>query len=252
MEQMKMAAQWLQKYTGEGLHFLLLFAALLYILFCERDRTVRRLIAGYALVFAAVYLCPLTAGLITRMIGDDVYWRMLWLLPSPVIMAYAMVRAWERSTKRWARLALPLVFACLICLTGKNVYLQDTPYERAANPQKIPSSPAAICDIINADREEGEHALVAAPADMVGYIRQYDGSIGQVYGRREVIAGGYGIRRVLTRSAIVSKRLCARARALGCNYLVVPRTAVSRKKMRENGFAVIGQVGSYTVFADRQ
>ena len=63
--------------------------------------------------------------------------------------------------------------------------MENSPYETRANWEKIPTSPIAICDIVNAGREsEDEWAMLAAPEDMVPYIRVHDASIRQVYGRK--------------------------------------------------------------------
>lgn len=250
MEAVQMAAEWLRAYNENGFLWLLFVAGVAYLFVFERQHVLGRIFLGYAACFALAYVCPLSAGVIAAAIGADVYWRVLWILPASAYVAYASVRAMERVQKKVPRVLLGLGVAALICLAGKNVYLQDTPYERAVNLEKIPSSPMAICRLVEATREEGETALVAAPEDMVGYLRQYDPSILQVYGRRASIEGGSVFRRALKRDVLPERRLCRAARRIGCNYLVVKSTAVRKKKMKKSGFAQIGQVGSYDVYKD--
>lgn len=252
--QLENAADWLLSYMGTGGHMVLLVLAVIYILFQKQEKTHRGLLAGYACLFTAVYFCPPVAWILTRFIGEFVYWRMLWILPVPLIVAYAMVRVWEKSSAKWQRAALLIVFAGSIVLTGKNVYLGETSnYERAVNWEKVPSSPAAICDIINANREEGEHAMLAAPADMVGYIRQYDGSIEQIYGRRgKVRPGGNYVIRQLGREKIQYYGLTNRLRKMNCNFIALPEGEGRVRGMENRGFEKIGQVGSYVIYKDMQ
>lgn len=252
--QLKMAAGWLQSYIGSGWHMVLLVFAVVYILFQKQERTHRRLLAGYACLFTAVYFCPLISWFLTRFIGEFVYWRMLWVLPMPLILAYAMVKMWANRKYKWQRAVLLIIFAGSIVLTGENVYLAEgSPYEKAVNLEKVPESPAAICALINENREEGEHAMLAAPADMVGYIRQYDGSIEQVYGRRgKVRPGGNYIIRQLSREKLQYRGLTNRLRELNCNFIALPEGESRIQRMKKYGFEKIGQVGSYVIYKDMQ
>lgn len=252
--QLQMTADWLQSYIGSGWHMVLLVLAVIYIVFQKQEKTHRRLLAGYACLFTAVYFCPPVSWFLTRFIGEFVYWRMLWVLPLPLIVAYAMVKVWAARNSKWQRAVLLAVFAGSIILTGENVYLSEgSPYEKAVNLEKVPSSPAAICDIVNANREEGEHAMLAAPQDMVGYIRQYDGSIEQVYGRRgKVRPGGNYIIRLLQREKLQYRGLTNRLRELNCNFIALPDGPGRVEKMAERDFQVIGRVGGYVIYKDMQ
>ena len=184
ISQLHMSVDWLLQFNDEGLHFIIMFLALIYILLRKEEACHRRLFIGYSLIFTIVYFCPLTSWLITRAIGELVYWRMLWMMPLPVIIAYTMVKLWSRMEKKWQRAVSIGVFAGTMVVLGQFIYVENSPYETRANWEKIPTSPIAICDIINASREsEEEWAMLAAPEDMVPYIRVYDASIRCMAGR---------------------------------------------------------------------
>ena len=251
MEQLEIAAGWLKLYVGDGMHMVLLAAALLYIILYEKEKIRRILFAGYAVLFVLLYFCPLVIFGMGKLIGSLVYWRMLWLLPTPVIIAYAMVMAWKRMAPGWKRTGLAVLFSLAICLTGQNVYLQNTPFTEAANLQMVPALAASVCTIIRDICREDESVLVAAPEELTWYIRQYDAGIGQVYGRRGgARTGGKRIRRQLLKDKIYPDILCQDAREIGCNFIVLTDKGKRVKLMEDRGFAVVGRVDNYVIYKD--
>ena len=80
INQLNMSVSWLRDFNDEGLHFILMFLALIYILISKKEKYHRRLFIGYSLIFTLVYFCPVTSWVITRAVGELVYWRMLWMM----------------------------------------------------------------------------------------------------------------------------------------------------------------------------
>lgn len=255
-----MSVNWLREFNDEGLHFILMFLALAYILISRKEKYHRRLFIGYSLLFTVVYFCPVTSWVITRAIGELVYWRMLWMMPLPIIIAYAGVKIWCRIEKKWQRGLSIAALAAVLVLLGQFIYLDGCPYEKRTNWEKIPESPVAICNIINADRKSKEEwVLLAAPEDMVPYIRVYDGSIHQVYGRKgdywKPGSGGYYIVKTmnqLLRDNIEPdyEKLIAKCRRISCNYIVLPDGNKRVENMEAYHFEEIGRVGNYIIFKD--
>ncbi len=253
MEQLKVAAGWLKLYTAEGLHLVLLAVALLYIILYEKEKMRRVLFAGYALLFFLLYFCPLTVWGMGKLIGTLVYWRMLWLLPAPVIIAYGMVMACRRAAAGWKRTGVTVIFALAICLMGQNIYLQNTPFTEAANLQKVPAQAASVCATIRENCAPDENTMVASPEELTWYIRQYDAGIEQVYGRRDrARAGGKRIRRQLLKDKIYPDVLCRDAREIGCRYIVLTDKGKRVRLMAAQGFEVIGRVDNYVIYKDMQ
>lgn len=255
INQCKMSVSWLRDFNDEGLHFILMFLALIYILMRKEEKCHRRLFIGYSLLFTVIYFCPWTSWLITKAIGTLVYWRMLWLMPLPVIIAYAMVKFWCRIEKKWQKGVSIAVFAGLLVALGQFIYIDGCPYETRANWEKIPASPVAICDIVNANRgSEDEWVLLAAPEDMVPYIRVYDASIHQVYGRKgnywKPGSGGRYIVKALDDDVLDYETLVKKCRKIKCNYIVLPDGEGRIDGMAQYHFEVIGWVGSYVVYKD--
>lgn len=79
-----------EKYTNGSWHIILLAVALLYLLLTIKKKKENVIFIVFSLLFAGLYLCPYTADLIMKnFIGRSVYWRMFWILPSILIIAYA-------------------------------------------------------------------------------------------------------------------------------------------------------------------
>lgn len=250
-DQLKMAFQWVLEYNGESYHMLLMLLALLYIFFKKERDFNRRLFVGHCAIFTAVYFCPVFSWAITRFIGELVYFRVLWILPLPIVLAYVMGKIWLEAKKKWKRGVLLAGFAVMLTITGKFIYLEDNPFEPRSNWEKVPSSPAAICEIVNANRFEDDWVLLAAPEDMVPYIRIYDASINQVYGRKgRIWPGGKAIVKILDDEIIDYDKLCTTMRKISCNFLVLPEGEGRIENLTERQFQVIGQVGSYLVYKD--
>ncbi len=68
--------------------FPLLVTAALWILWQEKDLTRKLLLGALPLIFLVLYWCPLTGILFMKILGENVYWRILWLLLLAVTIPY--------------------------------------------------------------------------------------------------------------------------------------------------------------------
>ena len=114
-------------YNGTGMHMALFFASLLYLIYQSMKKDApkeeadkRYLFIGYTIVFFIICFFPLTAKIIMKLLGtgENVYWRMFWLLPMAVVIAYTAVQVlmqMETKVKRYVLLVLMLV---VIAMTG--------------------------------------------------------------------------------------------------------------------------------------
>ena len=241
-------------YIGSGWHYLLFAAALLFLILKRDDKENRKWLVGYTLLFAAVYICPLTARIIMKYcIGGFVYWRMFWILPTSVIVAYVAVSVCTAGKKKTIQAVCASLLMALIIVTGKNPYVGGQAiYQKAVNMQKLPADACQISELIAATRAEGETALAVMPEDLVGYVRQYDASIRLLYGRRSKSEKPVRkIRRQMRKEQPKIKKLIRRIRQQGVNYLVFLADDQQDTKIQRNGFEKIGKVGGYSVYKDK-
>ena len=117
------------------------------------------------LILLLLFFNPLFAKVIYRLGDSEIYYRILWLIPMTVIIAYAGVLFYGKKKGR-ARILTAAVLAVLIMVSGNYVY-DDVFFRKAENQYHVPTAVVDICDAI---RVEGREVLALFPADMVQYV----------------------------------------------------------------------------------
>lgn len=240
-------------YIGESWQWALVLLALLYLLICKNEKEKRKVFVGYAGVFLLLYLCPITAKIIMDYcIGELVYWRMFWILPIPVILAYAATRIWQsQKNKIRGGLSLILMFA-LIMGSGRCVYGTDSPFQKAGNLFKIPPEVCWVCDVVKENTPEGDAMKVIAPAELVSFIRQYEPGIELAYGRNE---SSNRRRRILAEQMLEDSpdftKIARIARKLEYDFLIYPSDEWQDEKIQGLGYEAVGNVNTYIIYKDK-
>ena len=81
-EMINKSLEFWNNYWGGSLFPWLLAASVLYLLiFKHRKKTVRYVLA-YVCVTLFLFFFPYTAKIIQKCVGESVYWRVLWIVPS--------------------------------------------------------------------------------------------------------------------------------------------------------------------------
>ena len=133
-EALDLAVQWYQSYIGVGFYHILYLICLIWLI---RDRRIERkwkyFFVGYTILFLFLYYFPVTAKVIITLIGEDVYWRMFWILPVPVFVAF--MAAWVVDE----RCAACSVRGC--CCPCSCAFRTEPVYERRICPgRKLPKT----------------------------------------------------------------------------------------------------------------
>ncbi|MFV0528630.1 MAG: hypothetical protein ACK5MN_07945 [Lachnospiraceae bacterium] len=245
-----------EKYWGESFQFIVLFACLLYILVHPKEKENRKLFVGYSGIFFFIFAFPITAYIIADYCtGRDVYWRMLWILPIPIIVAYVFTKIAGVIKNKGIQFSIVAILILVIVVTGKSVYFNGN-YVRTNNPQKVLDYVAYICDLINEQREEGEEIHLATTNKMTTYIRVYDPSIYMPYGRwghSDMTETEQQLMLQLMSEDPNLTELTTLARQLNCNYIVMKYDTDSIiTSMNALGYENMGQVEAYFIFKDTQ
>ncbi len=128
---------------------------------------------------------PPFAAAASRFLREGVvYWRMLWLLPVSVLIAYAVI--WLAGHFQGIKVKAVFILAAgiLLVIGGKNLYAEG-PFVKAVNREKIPLRTMMVAQVIeeNARTTGNPYKRLAGPPDITCQIRQVDPSIRQSYAR---------------------------------------------------------------------
>ena len=138
-------------YMGAGLIGICYLLALVYLWLTEKRKYIRILFLYMPLALLALFFHPLFAKLVYYAAEDEIYWRVLWLLPMTATLAYTCVRIYgemdAKRGKRWAE-ATALCMAGVIAVSGSFIYASPS-FSRAENIYHVPDAVVEICDAIN-------------------------------------------------------------------------------------------------------
>lgn len=163
---------------GGAFIFPVLLLAVLWILWQEKDRMKKILLGVLPLVLLFIYWCPATGILFMRLLGENVYWRILWLILIAVVIPYGACLAVRKLKGIWRQGAF-LLLMVLLAVCGKRV-LSEEWFEASTNEYKIPQYVIDVCEVL----PEGVHAMVSNR--LMPYIRLYDPSVTLEYGRNSL------------------------------------------------------------------
>lgn len=234
-----------QKYMGAGLISILFLAAIVYLLIKEKNRPKRILFVYTPIIVLLLFFNPLFFGIFAFAAEEEIYFRLMWLLPVGIVLAYAAVSIFE-SLKGKMRVGFGVTAVLLICVSGKLVYSSPL-YSVAENRYHMPQMVVDICDAI---KIEGREVMAAFPDEFLLYVRQYSPVVCMPYGR-EAITGSYNELNVLMcQDEIDVDYLVRLSRDNYCHYLIIHEEKILQGDMSAYGFRVLDKMHGYVIYMD--
>lgn len=237
-----------REYMGTGLIVTLYFFCLLYLFLQEERKYIRAIFLCVPVVIFLLFFNPLFAGIVRKASDDEIYYRILWLLPLTAEIAYTVCHIYGklRGKSRYAFLAGA---AFIVILSGKCVY--DSPYfARAENRYHVPDSVVHICDAIIVP---GREVMAAFPREMLQYVRQYTSFVCMPYGR-EVLVERWDmpndLSQAMEQEVIDLEELVPLARMWQCHYIILREGKEILGETRDFGWEVFGQTDGYVIYRD--
>lgn len=240
-------------YWGDGFYQYLLLAAALYLIVQRRKEKNTRAALVYSLLLLLVFAAPVSAAVIRACLGDEVYWRVLWLLPAIPLIALAGTDFLRRRKTKAAKFVLLLVFSGVIALSGRGMFRADN-FAPSANPQKVPSEVAYFCNFITEKAAEDglEEVRLATDEYLSSYIRVYDASILMPYGRRGKGALGKYSQAMydqINAEEPSFKRIARAGKRLECHFIIMDlRGQDATDTFAAYGYTKVGELHKYTIF----
>lgn len=242
-----------QLFWNNGYYQYLLLAAALYLLIFHRKERSTRQVLVYSAIVLFIFFFPLSAKVIVFCIGGNVYWRVFWLLPIIPVIAFAATKFLRSRRSKLVQTVLLLVCCAAIAISGRDMFT-DGVYVRTANAQKVPEDVAQICDTINAEAEKDglDDFLVMGDEYLSSYLRVYDPSVRQAYGRWGRNPVNNPCRRVyhlMKKEEPRKYRKIARlSKKGGCDFLVISVPEEKTPSIERFHYVQIGEVGEYRIY----
>lgn len=237
---------WITAYYGDKWYLLLTILAYAYLCFASKDSR-RRYVYPSVLAAFLIVNPVLYAYVYTKV----VYWRLFWLLPNGLAIAYATMLFAKKRKHIWAKIVpVVLVVACVF-VKGTNVYTHAGMMPMV-NKQKVSVQVQEVCDTMLSLKEKPR---CIAAFDLCSEIRQYSGDIELMYGRN---AEGYinllddlGMHIADEMRSETPDYSYIFAQALAKNYDFVvteTRKEVDRSVLQKYGYTLCTSVDGYNVY----
>ena len=229
--------------------FPLLLIVLVFIFWKEKDDMRRLPLGVLPLLFLFIYWCPLTGMLFMKLLGENVYWRLLWLILLAVLIPYGFCLVISKL-KGWMRQVVFLVGVAVIVLCGTPL-LKSEEFQTSTNIYKIPQNVVAVCDLLPGN----VHALVSNR--LMPYIRLYDPSITLEFGRNALAYNGIEnptgnqiLYAEAQKEEIDVPALAPLAKEEGCTFLVFSNSRTYSDDWEAYGYKEYGHTDEFTIFVD--
>lgn len=231
-------------YGGVGLYSIIFIIALIYLAYNEEDKWVKNIFVWIPAVIQILFFIPLFYMFYNKL-DEGTYYRILWLLPMSVVIAYAGCKAIGRHIK------LGLLIGCvLIALSGSYVYASQY-MSRTENLYHLPQETVEICEMIRpAEGEERVWALF--PAEQVHFVRQYTTTIQMPFGRDNLVESWdriiHPLYTLLQQEVIPADELSELSIESYCNYIILLKTMKVEGDLEDYGIVQIGETENYLVY----
>ncbi len=175
-----------RNYEGTGCLLFLVSIAVVYLWMFEEKKEIRTILVYVPFGIIVLFFFPLFSYISMRYFLDDqVYYRLLWLIPMGLLACYGIVKVISRLNVRKKRIMVGTLLGLFLLGSGNLIYANDA-VTITKNLYHLPPEDIAVADVMHVD---GRDVKAVVPSEMLQFIRQYDASIKLAYGREELIEG---------------------------------------------------------------
>ena len=235
-------------YVGWGIIFILYLAAVIFLFVTEKRKERRILFIYMPLVLLILFFLPPVAKLIEKLADDEIYYRLLWILPVTVTLADTMTEI-AIKFKGKMRVIVIAAFAVMIMLGGRLIYTDDR-FSVAENEYHMPQEVVDICDAVIIP---GREVRVAFPSEFLVYVRQYTPLIVMPYGWDDIKYWGeegseHKMREIMNGDVIDANALTYEGRENVVHYIVVSEEKKIVGNMNDGGYEEFARIDGYVIY----
>lgn len=238
-----------KSYNGTGYYCVLFIICLLYLWFVEEDKRIKALLVYTPALIQVLFFIPYFYMVYNRL-DEGTYYRILWLLPMTVVIAYAGCKLIGVHTK------IGLALLSVILIMG-GTYVYSSQYmSKATNPYHLPQEVVDVCDMIK-PAEGKERVWAAVPTDMAHFVRQYTTTIQLGYGRDSMVTSWKrnenALYDIYMQPIIDLEELSVVSTEYYCNYVILDKERIlTGGKPEEYELEKIGETEHYDVYRNQK
>lgn len=165
---------WYRDLYGDGFYLTLAMAAYVYLFVYYKESRKRFLYPIAMLVF-----CIINPVLYYKVYVKIIYWRLFWMIPDGIMIAWALTLLVRQCKKVWEKAAVLLFVGVVVLIKGTSVY-QNGEFTPWQNAEKVATEVVDVCDVMLNIEKEPRCIL---PQTLYCEARQYSGDIQMMYGR---------------------------------------------------------------------
>lgn len=235
-----------REYMGTGLIVIFFLVSMIYLWVNETRKYVRILFLYLPVILLLLYFNPLFAALVYGLAGSEIYYRILWLLPITIVIAYTCVHIYGKL-KGFSQGLFALGMVLVIGVSGSYIY--SNPYfSRAENSYHVPECVVNICDAIVVP---GREVRGAFPEELLQYVRQYAPTVCMPYGR-EVLVERWNydvpLYDAMEEEVVDWEKLAPLAIEAYCHYVILPANREYVGEPTDFGLVWYGQIDGYAIY----
>lgn len=237
-----------REYMGTGLIIIWYLVSVIYLFLKEKRRHYRILFIYMPVIILLLFFNPVFAGIIYKVTGEEIYYRILWLLPVTIGIAFAVVRAWGELQGR-KKTVFAVSAAVLLAVSGSYIYSNPF-FSRAQNQYHVPQEVVEICDAIHID---GREVMAMFPLEMVQFVRQYDPTICMPFGREALVARWgilHPLEEQIRKEVIDAKQLAELAMEEMVVYLILPKDKEIIGDLSDYDYVYFDTIGGCVLYWD--
>lgn len=232
-----------QNYMGTGLMVIWFLIALVYIFLQESRKPVRILFLYTPVILLLLFFNPIFVNVFYRLAGEDIYFRILWLLPMTVVIAYGIVLSYEKLQGK--RKKIYGILAGVVLMASGSLTYSSPLFTRAENLYHVPQTVVEICDRIEIP---GREIMAAFPPEFVIYVRQYSPVVRMPFGRNYLMGDYSPLALTMEMEVIDTELLAAQLRENFCHYVILSDDKMRDGNLEDYRFEVFFKINGYTVY----
>lgn len=231
------------EYKGTGMYIVLFCIAILYIFLKEKNKNNKAFFVYFPIAILLITLNPLFNKIISPIFKESTYWRVYWMIPLIIEIAYASVLFINEQKEKNEKIISIIGIITLIVISGKYTYTEEN-FFKTGNLYKLPDESVRIAQIIGSNESDYKKALVSE--SIVAYIRQIDANIELAYKREP--QGYENNKFVLAMLQGDSQQIAKLAIENDCNYVVLKKAIPLTLDMSYFNFSVLDMTENYIIY----